>query len=244
MENITDSLKNIKSGMVVTAHPDDAEYGCSGTVAKLANNGSDMVYVLCTDGSKGTEDKNLSPEKLAKIRYTEQLNACNVLGLKVVVFLGYPDAYLVPSLDVRKDIARQIIIYQPEILICQYPMRNLDGSWGFGHPDHIAAGEAAMAAVFPTARDHKTFPDLYDKENLEPHKVEEVWIMGHPDPDIIVDITDTMDQSIDALYCHESQMAGRTKDEVKERVGEWRKNRGREEGMTYADTFKRISLRN
>ena len=76
MENITDSLKNIKSGMVVTAHPDDAEYGCSGTVAKLANNGSDMVYVLCTDGSKGTEDKNLSPEKLAKIRNTEQLRMC------------------------------------------------------------------------------------------------------------------------------------------------------------------------
>ena len=90
MENITDSLKNIKSGMVVTAHPDDAEYGCSGTVAKLANNGSDMVYVLCTDGSKGTEDKNLSPEKLAKIRNTEQLNAGKVLGLKDVVFLGYP----------------------------------------------------------------------------------------------------------------------------------------------------------
>ena len=86
--------------------------------------------------------------------------------------------------------------------------------------------------------------ELYEKEKLEPHKVEEVWIMGHPDPDIIVDITDTMDQSIDALYSHKSQMGGRTKDEVKERVGEWRKNRGREEGMTYADTFKRISLRN
>ena len=122
-------------------------------------------------------------------------------------------------------------------------MRTLDGSWGFGHPDHIAAGEAAMAAVFPTARDHKTFPELYNDENLEPHKVEEVWIMGHPEPDIIIDITDTIDQSIDALYSHKSQMGGRSKEEVKERVGEWRKTRGREKGVQYADTFKRISLR-
>ena len=243
MENITSEIQSIKSGMVVTAHPDDAEYGCSGTVAKLSNSGAEMVYVLCTDGSKGTEDKNLSPTELAGIRKNEQLNAGKVLGLKDVAFLGYPDAYLTPSLDVRKDIARQIRIHKPEILICQYPLRNLDGSWGFGHPDHIAAGEAAMAAVFPTARDHKTFPELYDEEKLEPHKVEEVWIMGHPDPDIIIDITDTMDQSIDALYSHVSQMGGRTKAEVKERIGEWRKNRGREEGMTYADTFKRISLR-
>ena len=100
-----------------------------------------------------------------------------------------------------------------------------------------------MAAVFPTARDHKTFPELYNDENLKPHKVEEVWIMGHPEPDIIIDITDTIDQSIDALYSHKSQMGGRSKEEVKERVGEWRKTRGREKGVQYADTFKRISLR-
>ena len=108
MENITDTIKNLKSGMVVTAHPDDAEYGCSGTVAKFTNNGSEMVYVLCTDGSKGTEDKNMSPEELASIRKQEQENAGKILGLKDIVFLGYPDAYLTPSLDVRKDIARQI----------------------------------------------------------------------------------------------------------------------------------------
>ena len=166
-----------------------------------------------------------------------------VLGLKDIAFLAYPDSYLTPTLELRKDIARQIRIHKPEILICQFPMRNLDGSWGFGHPDHIAAGEAAMAAVFPTARDHKTFPELYTDENLEPHKVEEVWIMGHPEPDIIIDISETIDQSIDALYCHLSQMGGRSKEEVKERVGEWRKTRGREQGMQYADTFKRISLR-
>ena len=242
MENITNEL-NMKSGMVVVAHADDAEYGCSGTVAKLVNSGCDMVYVLCTDGSKGSEDETLSESDVAKIRKAEQTEAGKVLGLKDIAFLAYPDSYLTPTLELRKDIARQIRIHKPEILICQFPMRNLDGSWGFGHPDHIAAGEAAMAAVFPTARDHKTFPELYNDENLEPHKVEEVWIMGHPEPDITIDISETIDQSIDALYCHLSQMGGRSKEEVKERVGEWRKTRGREQGMQYADTFKRISLR-
>ena len=202
-----------------------------------------MVYVLCTDGSKGSEDETLSESDVAKIRKAEQTEAGKVLGLKDIAFLAYPDSYLTPTLELRKDIARQIRIHKPEILICQYPMRTLDGSWGFGHPDHIAAGEAAMSVVFPTARDHKTFPELYTDENLEPHKVEEVWIMGHPEPDIIIDISETIDQSIDALYCHLSQMGGRSKEEVKERVGEWRKTRGREQGMQYADTFKRISLR-
>ena len=242
MENITNEL-NMKSGMVVVAHADDAEYGCSGTVAKLANSGCEMVYVMCTDGSKGSEDETLSESDVAKIRKTEQTEAGKVLGLKDIAFLAYPDSYLTPTLELRKDIARQIRIHKPEILICQYPMRNLDGSWGFGHPDHIAAGEAAMAAVFPTARDHKTFPELFNDENLEPHKVEEVWIMGHPDPDIIIDNSDTINQSKDAQNCHLSQMGGRSKEEVKERVGEWRKTRGREQGMQYADTFKRISLR-
>ena len=209
MENITNEL-NMKSGMVVVAHADDAEYGCSGTVAKLVNSGCEMVYVLCTDGSKGSEDETLSESDVAKIRKAEQTEAGKVLGLKDIAFLAYPDSYLTPTLELRKDIARQIRIHKPEILICQFPMRNLDGSWGFGHPDHIAAGEAAMAAVFPTARDHKTFPELYNDENLEPHKVEEVWIMGHPEPDIIIDISETIDQSIDALYCHLSQMGGRS----------------------------------
>ena len=200
-----------------------------------------MVYVLCTDGSKGTEDKKLIHEKLAKIRNTEQLNAGKVLGLKDVVFLGYPDAYLVPSLDVRKDIARQIRIYQPEILICQYPMRNLDGGWGVGHPDHIAAGEATLSAIFPTARDRLTFPELLEA-GLEPHKVAEAWIFGHPEPDLWIDVSKHIETSIDALMNHVSQLAINDREVVSKRMKEWRRERAQGKGMQYAESFKKISF--
>ena len=148
--------------MVVVAHADDAEFGCSGTVAKLCAEGWDMVYVLCTDGSKGTSDREFDPAELARVRQQEQVNAGEVLGLKDVVFLGYEDSMLQPTLELRRDIAREIRRHKPDVVICQYPMRTLDGYWGVGHPDHMAAGEATLAAIFPTARDHLTFPELLE----------------------------------------------------------------------------------
>ncbi len=205
-------------GMVVVAHADDAEFGCSGTVAKLCAEGWEMVYVLCTDGSKGTSDREVSPDELARMRQQEQINAGKVLGLKDVVFLGYEDSMLQPTLELRRDIAREIRRYKPDVVICQYPMRTLDGYWGVGHPDHMAAGEATLAAIFPTARDHLTFPELLEA-GFEPHKVGEVWINGHPDPDLWIDVTDHMDTSIRAIVAHESQI-GEIRDGTVERMSE------------------------
>ena len=119
------------------AHPDDADYGCSGTVAKWSSRGWEVVYVICTDGSKGSGDRTLTQEDLISIRTREQLNAGEVLGLKDVVFLGYEDSMLMPSLELRRDIAREIRRCRPDVLICNYPVRNLDGGWGVGHPDHL-----------------------------------------------------------------------------------------------------------
>ena len=144
--------------MVVVAHADDAEWGCSGTVARWCAQGWEVVYVLCTDGSKGTDDPELTSEELVKIRQREQLDASNVLGLHQVVFLGYEDAMLQPSIELRRDIAREIRRYRPDILVCMSPLRDLDGDGYMGHPDHLASGEAALAAVFPSARDRLTFP--------------------------------------------------------------------------------------
>ena len=227
-----------RRGMVVVAHPDDAEFSSSGTVAKWCAAGWDVVYVLCTDGSKGTGDLSISSEELARIRRREQVEAGKVLGLKDVVFLDHPDAYLEPTLQLRKEIAREIRRYKPDVVITMYPMRNLDGGFGFGHPDHIAAGEAAMAAVFPTARDHLTFPELLE-EGLEPHKVKEVWIIGHPEPDIWIDVGETIETSIRALLRHESQVSGDA-----ETVGRFmkagRRQRAEGRGMRYAEAFKRI----
>ncbi len=130
-------------GMVVMAHPDDAEWSCSGTVAKWCAEGWEVVYVLCTDGSKGSSDLEMTPEKLIKIREKEQRNAGKVLGLKDVVFLGYPDAYLEPTLELRKDIAREIRRHKPDVLITNSPARDTERGHYVSHPDHLSAGEAA-----------------------------------------------------------------------------------------------------
>lgn len=234
--------KKFSRGMVVVAHADDAEFGCSGTVAKLCAAGWEMVYVMCTDGSKGSSDREITQRQLASIRRKEQQNAGKTLGLKDVVFLDYEDSMLQPTLALRKDIAREIRRYKPDVLITMYPMRNLDGGWGVGHPDHMAAGEAALQAVFPTARDHMTFPDLLEA-GFEPHKVAEVWIIGHPQPDLYVDVTQHMDTSVAALMQHTSQMNGRDEAWASEMMRRWRRERGVGKGIQYAEAFKRIEFR-
>ena len=234
--------KDFSRGMVVVAHADDAEFGCSGTVAKLCAAGWEMVYVMCTDGSKGSSDREITQRQLASIRRKEQQNAGKTLGLKDVVFLDYEDSMLQPTLALRKDIAREIRRYKPDVLITMYPMRNLDGGWGVGHPDHIAAGEAALQAVFPTARDHMTFPDLLEA-GFEPHKVAEVWIIGHPAPDLYVDVTRHIDTSVAALMQHKSQMNGRDEAWASEMMRRWRRERGVGKGIQYAEAFKRIEFR-
>ena len=226
-----------RRGMVIMAHPDDAEWSCSGTVAKWCAEGWDVVYVLCTDGSKGSSDPEMTSEKLVKIREKEQRDAGNVLGLKDVVFLGYPDSYLEATLELRKDIAREIRRYKPDVVIVGSPGRDIERGYYVSHPDHLAAGEAALSAIFPTARDRLTFPELLD-EGLEPHNVREVWVAGGGDnSDQFVDVEAYMDTAEKALKAHKSQVD-------QENVGEWfrqgRIDTGKKIGMAYAEGFKRI----
>jgi LmbE family N-acetylglucosaminyl deacetylase len=224
--------------MVVVAHADDAEWGCSGTVARWCAEGWEVVYVLCTDGSKGSDDPEITSEELVKIRQQEQLNAGKVLGLHNIVFLGYEDSMLQPTLDLRRDIAREIRRYRPDVLICMGPTRRFTGNGYIGHPDHFASGEAALSAVFPTARDRLTFPELL-QEGLEPHKVREVWIMEHDNADQYVDVTDYMETSIAALQQHKSQV---TAEEADKYMRQWRSRVGEKVGFKYAEGFKRFKL--
>ena len=233
-----ESEAEYRRGMVVVAHADDAEWGCSGTVAKWCAEEWEVVYVLCTDGSKGSDDPEITSEELVKIRQQEQLNAGKVLGLHNVVFLGYEDSLLQPTLDLRRDIAREIRRYRPDVLICMGPTRRFTGNGYIGHPDHFASGEAALSAVFPTARDRLTFPELL-QEGLEPHKVREVWIMEHDNADQYVDVTDYMETSIAALQQHKSQV---TAEEADKYMRQWRSRVGEKVGFKYAEGFKRFKL--
>lgn len=231
--------RGFSRGMVVVAHADDAEFGCSGTVAKWCSEGWEVVYVICTDGSKGSSNPEMTQKKLKDIRRQEQTAAGKVLGLKDVAFLDREDSMLQPTLDLRRDIAREIRSHRPDVLLCPSPTRNLHGEgWGVGHPDHLAAGEAALSAVFPTARDRLTFPELLE-EGLEPHKVSEVWVMGDTEPDVWVDVTDHVDTAAEALKQHASQLSWDA-DEAAEFMRRSRRRTAEGRGMQYAEAFRRI----
>ena len=226
--------------MVIVAHPDDAEFSSAGTVARWAREGKEVVYVLCTSGDKGTSDPNISPAQLAEIRRQEQRNACRVLGVKDVVFLGYEDGVLVSSLELRKDLVRQIRKHRPDAVICPDPTSRWYGQQYLNHPDHRAAGDAALDAVYPSARDPHVFPDLL-AEGLEPHKVREVYIISRENGDLWIDISETIDVKIAALHEHVSQIGDRG-DEVDGWVREGARRVAEGHDMEYAEAFKFVKL--
>ncbi len=194
-----------KRVMIVMAHPDDAEFGCSGTVAKWTAEGSEAIFVLGTSGDKGSDDPEMNSETLVETREREQRAAAKVLGANTVEFLRFRDAELIPGLELRLAITRVIRQYKPDALICQDPTNRWEGQEYIQHPDHLAMGEATLAAVFPSARDRLTFPQLL-QEGLEPHKVAQVYVAGARDPDVWIDITGSFDTKLKALGEHKSQM--------------------------------------
>lgn len=187
--------------LVVSPHPDDAEFGAAGTVARWAKEGYDSVYAICTDGDKGTADINIRPEDLARTREREQVKAASLLGVKAVVFLGYPDQELEDTPEFRKALVRLIRIYRPRIVVTADPYRRY--VW---HRDHRITGMVVLDAVFPYARDHLAFPDLF-QQGLEPHRVKELLFWASEDPDYCSDVSDTFSLKLAALHCHESQIA-------------------------------------
>ncbi|MDW7981895.1 MAG: PIG-L deacetylase family protein [Thermomicrobium sp.] len=191
--------------LVVMAHPDDAEFVCAGTVARWASEGSEVVYVLVTSGDKGSNDPTLTSEQLATIREAEQREAARILGVRHVEFLRYRDAEVVADLGLRRAIVRAIRQFRPDAVVCQDPTQRYIGQVYIQHPDHIAVGEATLAAVFPSARDRLTFPELLE-EGLEPHVVPFVYLTGSSAPDVFVDITPFFERKVAALRAHRSQL--------------------------------------
>jgi LmbE family N-acetylglucosaminyl deacetylase len=221
--------------LVVAPHPDDAEFGVAGTVARWTREGKDVVYVVCTNGDKGTSDVNMKPEELAKIREQEQLAAAKVLGVREVVFLRYPDQGIEDTPEFRKELVRLIRKYRPETVVSADPYRKY--MW---HRDHRITGQVVLDAIFPYARDYHAYPDLI-QEGLLPHKVREVLLWGTEDPNYRSDITNTFDIKITALLCHKSQVGGFAP-ALEERLRERAKMMSKGEGYELAESFHRLEI--
>ena len=193
------------SALVVAAHPDDIEFGCAGTVARWVQEGAHVTYALLTNGAAGSSDPDMTRERLAELRAAEQRASAKVVGVEAVEFLAYEDGLLVPSLEVREQVVRLIRRVRPEVMVTQDPTTRYVEGFYINHPDHIAAGEATLAAVIPGADTRLAYPELLD-EGLEPVKLAAVWMMFALQPNLVVDITDHMDRKLESLACHVTQI--------------------------------------
>ena len=225
------------SAMVVVAHPDDAEFMAAGTVAKWARAGATVTYVVVTKGDKGSDDPAMTPSQLAKVREAEQRAAGAILGVKHFEFMGFEDGYLEPTLELRRDITRLIRTHRPEVVICFDPTNRIFSDTYVNHPDHRASGDATIDAVFPSARDRLTFPDLL-ADGLEPHKVAQLWLGAPRDANHWVDIGDTLDIKRKALLAHPSQLGP----EVAEFVTEMARGAAFDQAFEFGESFRRIIL--
>jgi len=203
--------------LCVMAHPDDVDFGCAGTVATWVKAGIEVSYCIITDGDAGGFDPTVPRVEIAGIRRAEQTAAANEVGVTDLTFLGYPDGRLEVTLDLRRDLSRVIRQVRPDRVVCQSPDRNYQRIFA-SHPDHLAAGEATLCAVYPDARNPFTFTELAD-EGLEAWSVREVWMNAMQNPNRFVDITDTVDRKLAALRCHVSQLPD--EEATLERVRQW-----------------------
>lgn len=225
--------------MVIAAHPDDIEFVVAGTVAKWIRAGAQARYVLVTSGDAGSHRTGVTREEVARVREAEQRAAALVVGVDEVIFLGYPDGEVEPTLELRRDLVREIRRFKPDTVICFDPTRLLVGDGYINHPDHRAVGQAALDAVMPAAAMPLVFAEL-GKEGLEPHRVKEVLIASGPEPDTWVDISDTIELKLEALRQHVSQFPDGWG--PVERTRERAAQIGAQVGVPYAEVFRRIVL--
>lgn len=239
---MSNTLKPLRPKVVlaVGAHPDDSDVSASGSLSKYASMGAKVYYLILTDGRNGSSDKSISQEELMEARIKEQSNAAKAVGAETPIFLSFPDGGLEPTLEVKKEIVKVIRRTKPDLVITMDPLMFYSPGRGMiNHPDHRAAGEATLAAVFPLARDHLAYPDLI-KEGLMEHRVSHVLLTSFDGGDYAEDISKFIDHKIKALMAHSSQF-GDGKG-VAERIKQWNKTTGATHGYDYAETFKRIDL--
>lgn len=222
----------------VFAHPDDAEFTVAGSAALWADQGAQITYLVVTTGGAGSNDPNQDLDELIRLRQAEQTAACAVLGVQEVLFLGYPDGALEPTLELRRALTRIIRRLKPDRVICGDPSVLFYGNDYINHPDHRAAAEAALYAVFPSAPTRPIFPELL-AEGLEPHQVKEVYMTSDSaHVNTTIDITSTIERKIAALRCHKSQVDPGDGQWIRD----WAAETGKAAGIPYAEAFRVIKL--
>ncbi len=233
-------LEPVEKVLVVVAHPDDVDFGSAGTIAKWVSLGTQVAYCIVTDGDAGGFDLAIDRSKMPAIRHREQTNAANVVGVSDLTFLGYKDGELQATMGLRKDISRKIRQFRPDRVLCQSAERNYERIYA-SHPDHLAAAEATLCAVYPDARNPFAFPELL-VEGLEAYSVNDVVMQASPNPNSFTDITEFVDKKLAAILEHTSQMPN--PDETIEFVKAWTSQSAEAVGLPkgrFAELYQRVS---
>lgn len=236
--NLMSSAYVPERAMFIFAHPDDIEFGVAGTAAKWAKAGCEVTYVLLTDGNVGSHQDGISRAELAQIRRREQTDAADVVGAQCV-FLGYDDGLLQPTLEIRKELVRLIRKYRPNAVVCGDPTLYFPNDTYINHPDHRAAAQLALDAVFPASEMALLYPEMAD-EGLTGHKVNFVYVHWGQENNVYIDTTDTIDLKIEALRQHKSQLGEWDPEEM---VRRWSSETGKRVGFEHAEAYRRITLK-
>ncbi len=236
-QELTDEQKRV---LLVAAHPDDAEFSSGGTVARWVRAGIEVIYVIATSGDKGTPDREMTGERLSNMREDEQRAAAARLGVKEVIFLRFPDGEMTPNLELREAVTRMIRLYKPYTVMTHDPLTLFYNNEFINHPDHRAIGQATIDAIYPTARDPLQFNEQI-KEGLEPHKVKEIFIFGTEQPNVLVDISETIEDKIEALKLHVTQVG--PSEELAQRIRMRSAQVAEPHGLAYAEAFRRVIMR-
>jgi len=196
---------NVQRALVIMAHPDDPDFTCAGTAIQMARQGIEVTYMILTDGDKGNHNPEITKNQLIAMRKIEQRNAAATSGIKGVLFMGEEDGFLRPTPEIRKRVTREIRRIRPELSICTDPERYLVADGYINHPDHRNAGLVALEAIFPAADNMMFYPDIADEGYL-PHKISQLYVFGHRDPSVKIDITNEVETKIASILCHKTQI--------------------------------------
>ena len=232
---------NPKNVLIITAHPDDPDFGAAGTVANWTTSGVQVAYLIVTDGSKGSEDPNMTSERLSTIRKNEQQNAAKVVGVNDVHFLDFPDGQIFNTTELRERIVYYIRKLRPDLIITHDPMNFIMNNERINHPDHRNVGETTLDCIFPLSRDRLTFPE-HEAQGLAPHKVLDILLQFTTEPNYFSDISHTFDKKIDALTEHKSQI--KDVDMIRERLADYSSQNAKasQKDYKYAESFRWIHM--